>query len=78
MVVFNGILWDSPFGHVKMIMERSTMFNRKILWYVNIVMEAMAIEIVDLSMKHADFPWLCDSLPEGISQGNRSMGRNLA
>ena len=25
----------------------------------------MAIEIVDLPMKHGDFPQLCDSLPEG-------------
>ena len=26
----------------------------------------MAIETVDLPIKHGDFPWLWDSLPEGI------------
>ena len=25
----------------------------------------MAVEIVDFPIKNCDFPWLCDSLPEG-------------
>ena len=28
----------------------------------------MAIDIVDLPTKNGDFPWLCNTLPEGILQ----------
>ena len=33
----------------------------------NSLLLKMAIEIVGFPIKHGDFPWLCESLPDGIT-----------
>ena len=40
------------------------------LWYFNIAIENGTAEMVSFPIKNIDFPWLCESLPEGTTSRN--------